>query len=260
MNRINIQFSKQATTYELAAKVQDYIGSELISLAESCDKKNKTGQPFHILELGCGVGMYTHKIQSKFPQSYITAIDFSKECIQMAQKKYLHPNTRYILADINEFVPSQDYNLITSNAALQWCPNLQDILTRMSSKINPGGKILLSLFGPKTFYELTEVISEKVSHPVSIPASMFIGSQAINRILKSVLSNIEISQQYIQVQYESVQELLKSINDTGVRGEGIRPKVKWTKGFLKKLEDCFQDRYGQVRVTYQVILVGGTKK
>ena len=53
-----------------------------------------------VLDVGCGTGFFAYNAAKKGAD--VLGIDFSEEAIDIAQKKYSHPNLRYEHMDVNK--------------------------------------------------------------------------------------------------------------------------------------------------------------
>jgi len=83
--------------------------------------------PAGIIDLGCGPGNSTEVIAARFPETAITGFDSSTDMIATARER--HPGWRWITGDIAHFAEGNDrYDLVFSNAALQWVPDHERIL------------------------------------------------------------------------------------------------------------------------------------
>jgi ubiquinone/menaquinone biosynthesis C-methylase UbiE len=63
----------------------------------------------HLLDYGCGTGIFAQRLCKTFAQLTITAVDASTEMIQLARRKHAHPHMTYQLIADNRlpFLPDQ---------------------------------------------------------------------------------------------------------------------------------------------------------
>jgi trans-aconitate 2-methyltransferase len=86
--------------------------------------------PARIIDLGCGPGNSTEVIAARFPGAAITGLDSSAAMIATARLK--HPEWRWETADIGAWVSgSEPYDLLFSNAALQWVDDHERVFPRL---------------------------------------------------------------------------------------------------------------------------------
>ena len=76
---------------------------------------------------------------NKWPQAEITGIDSSKEMLREAEAAY--PGVNWIQCDLNEWVPDKKYDIIFSNAALQWIDPVHSLIDSSVEALNQGGAL-----------------------------------------------------------------------------------------------------------------------
>ena len=82
-----------------------------------------------IVDIGCGPGNSTHVLRDAWPKAKVIGLDNSKEMINKAKATY--PECEWILADAADWQPHQKYDLVFSNATLQWIPNHAMLLSAL---------------------------------------------------------------------------------------------------------------------------------
>lgn len=97
--------------------------------------------PTHILDIGCGPGNSTQVLRRVFPQAKITGIDTSPEMIEQARRRC--PDCDFAI-ETAENVPGQ-YDLIFSNACLQWVPDHRALLPKLMAHLTPGGVLAVQM-------------------------------------------------------------------------------------------------------------------
>lgn len=99
--------------------------------------------PLRIADLGCGPGNVTALLADRWPTAHITGFDRSPEMLESAQA-HSGPTVGggqldFTLADIAGWEPDTTYDLITSNAALQWVRGHADSFKSWVDALSPGG-------------------------------------------------------------------------------------------------------------------------
>ena len=107
--------------------------------------------PARIADLGCGPGNITVLLAERWPDAHITGFDNSAEMLKDAAA-YAGPTSGGGLvdfrhADATDWDPDQAYDLIASNAALQWVPNHTDSFARWIDALAPGGTFAFQVPG-----------------------------------------------------------------------------------------------------------------
>lgn len=85
--------------------------------------------PKSIIDLGCGPGNSTRILSAKWPDAKIVAIDSSPEMIKKAKSG--NDTISWITADIEHYDDSNKYDIVFSNATLQWIMNHKDLLPKL---------------------------------------------------------------------------------------------------------------------------------
>lgn len=101
------------------------------------------GTPPRIADLGCGPGNVTAVLADRWPTAHITGYDNSPEMLEKAAA-YAGPTAGggrldFAHADATEWAPAQPYDLIVSNAALQWVPGHLDRFGDWVAALAPSG-------------------------------------------------------------------------------------------------------------------------
>lgn len=103
------------------------------------------GDPPRIADLGCGPGNVTVLLAGHWPTARITGYDNSPEMLAEAQA-HAGPTAGgghldFAHADIATWEPTETYDLIVSNAALQWVPGHLDAFPAWLDALAPGGTL-----------------------------------------------------------------------------------------------------------------------
>jgi trans-aconitate 2-methyltransferase len=118
--------------------------------------------PRRIADLGCGPGNSTALLRARFPHAEIDGIDSSPDMLRDARTASVE--ARFVQADIAAWTPDAPYDLIYSNAALQWLGDHEHLLPRLLSFVAPGGVLAVQV--PRNFDERCHVlIREAVGDP-----------------------------------------------------------------------------------------------
>jgi trans-aconitate 2-methyltransferase len=94
------------------------------------------------IDLGCGTGELTSRLARLLPGSQVLGIDSSPDMLAKTQA-FKAPNLDFQLGDIQEIEGAWD--LIFSNAAIQWIENHLTLVPRLFSHLRPGGQIVVQL-------------------------------------------------------------------------------------------------------------------
>ncbi|MET7691909.1 trans-aconitate 2-methyltransferase [Streptomyces sp. NPDC005483] len=105
-----------------------------------------------IADLGCGPGNVTALLAARWPTARITGYDNSAEMLDKAQVEYAGPTSGggrldFAHADVRTWTPSQPYDLIVSNATLQWVPGHVERFADWIAGLAPGGTLAFQVPG-----------------------------------------------------------------------------------------------------------------
>jgi trans-aconitate 2-methyltransferase len=80
--------------------------------------KIKPVKPKSIFDIGCGPGNSTQVLVNRWPKARISGLDSSSSMIKKAEQDY--PNQEWIVADALTYNPKIKYDIVFSNAVIQW--------------------------------------------------------------------------------------------------------------------------------------------
>lgn len=211
---ITDRFSKNFSTYDDNAFVQNIMAANLTKFIPVNNFNS-------VFEIGCGTGILTKYIKSFFLYKSYTANDIVKE-----SKKYIKEiikDVNFICGDIEQVKIDKKFDLIISNACLQWCNNLNATIIKLVNMLNKNGILAISIFGQQNLCEIKELLNVSLNYPKI--------ADIINNVdsCKTVYMGEEIKRIY----FDSPIDIIKHFKQTGVNA--VAP-VKFTKTTLKEFE------------------------
>lgn len=98
-------------------------------------------RPKKILDIGCGPGNSTRLLKKRYPDADLLGIDKSPEMIETAVKD--NPDIEFKVADAVTELKNvgNGYDIVFSNAAIQWMPDQEKLLPEMLSLLKTGGTL-----------------------------------------------------------------------------------------------------------------------
>ncbi|MHC3470656.1 trans-aconitate 2-methyltransferase [Streptomyces sp. 7R007] len=105
-----------------------------------------------VADLGCGPGNVTALLADRWPTARITGYDNSPEMLDKALAEYEGATPGggridFSYADVGTWTPPQPYDLIVSNATLQWVPGHADRFGEWIAGLVPGGVLAFQVPG-----------------------------------------------------------------------------------------------------------------
>jgi trans-aconitate 2-methyltransferase len=113
--------------------------------------------PRRVADLGCGPGTLTETLGRRWPEAALTAIDSSPEMVQQARGRGLPAQ----VADLRDWQPGPDVDVLVSNAVLHWIPEHPDLLARWARALPPGAWLAVQV--PGNFTAPSHVLSRELS-------------------------------------------------------------------------------------------------
>ena len=100
-----------------------------------------------VIDLGCGPGNSTAVLRERWPDAEFTGLDNSTEMIDRARREY--PGQRWIAGGISDWAVAGDgqFDVVFSNAALQWVDDHAALYPRLLARVAPGGALAIQIPG-----------------------------------------------------------------------------------------------------------------
>lgn len=95
------------------------------------------------IDLGCGPGNSTEVLAAAFPDAKVTGLDNSPDMIAAARKRL--PQIRFELADLTAWADPGPFDVILSNAVMQWVPGHDTLFPKLLGKLGAGGSLAIQI-------------------------------------------------------------------------------------------------------------------
>ncbi len=101
--------------------------------------------PRHVIDLGCGPGNSTQVLAERWPDADLTGLDSSPDMIDAARRSA--PERQWIMKEIGDWAAAntQLFEVIFSNAALQWVPDHATVFPRLLGHVAAGGALAVQM-------------------------------------------------------------------------------------------------------------------
>ena len=97
------------------------------------------------VDVGCGTGEQTSLLSKRFENSSFLGIDSSEKMLSES-KKFVTEKLNFQLSTIEEFAGSESkWDLIFSNAALQWSNDHTELFPKLMAKLNSNGRFAVQM-------------------------------------------------------------------------------------------------------------------
>jgi len=99
--------------------------------------------PRRIIDLGCGPGNSTEVVRRRWPEAEVIGLDSSPHMIEEARRKW--PDEKWILGDAAAWIAHEPFDLVFSNAMLQWLPDHACLCPRLFQQAARGGALAVQM-------------------------------------------------------------------------------------------------------------------
>ena len=230
------RFKKSLKTYEDNAVIQKIMAKKLIELLVLKEYNS-------IFEIGCETKILTKEIKKNLTfKEYIAndIVEKSQEYIN----KIIYPNI-FLGGDIEEVELNKKYNLIISNASLQWCNDIEKVLEKLINSLEENGTLAISIFGDNNLKEIKDIFHLENN------------TYSLNKLKESLAKYklITFEEEEIKIEFENPIMVLKHLKLTGVNA--IK-EVVLSKKKLQEFEEEYTKKYqnnGKVILTYNPVYI-----
>jgi trans-aconitate 2-methyltransferase len=120
-------------------KFKDERTQPSIDLVSRIKIKNVTS----IIDIGCGPGNSTQILYQKWPSAEIVGIDNSEQMIKKAKEDY--PHQKWFVADAASLETNTLYDIVFSNATLQWIPHHEILIPNLFKFVRNKGALAVQV-------------------------------------------------------------------------------------------------------------------
>ncbi|MCC8037708.1 MAG: DUF452 family protein [Bacteroidales bacterium] len=166
------RFDAAREDYAKLAEVQERVAKRLVwawaqnwheDYIESADEEKQAARYFpHILEIGTGTGFLTREIRSFFRHDALELWDLCPISIPLEENETARVGDAEVMI---KGLPDNSIDMIASASTVQWFNSLPTFLEECWRVLKPGGYLLLSTFGPRTFEELRNLGVDLPQYP-----------------------------------------------------------------------------------------------
>jgi trans-aconitate 2-methyltransferase len=101
--------------------------------------------PRAVVDLGCGPGTLTGTLADRWPAARVRGLDSSAEMVARAAASGVR--AEFVVADLRDWRPAPDVDVVVSNAVLQWVPGHEQLLPRWAATLPAGAWLALQVPG-----------------------------------------------------------------------------------------------------------------
>lgn len=98
-----------------------------------------------VVDLGCGTGELTATLVDRFHAAAVVGLDNAEPMLAEARPRAGGDRLRFGAADIAAWADPGAWDVVLSNAALQWVPGHAEVLARWAGALRPGGTLAVQV-------------------------------------------------------------------------------------------------------------------
>jgi trans-aconitate 2-methyltransferase len=99
--------------------------------------------PKTVIDLGCGPGNSTQVLRRRWPEARIVGLDNSPEMIDSARASF--PDREWLLGSAENWSPPDPFDVVFSNAALQWMRSHDSLVSHLFAQVADGGALAFQI-------------------------------------------------------------------------------------------------------------------
>lgn len=103
----------------------------------------EVASPRRVIDLGCGPGNSTEVVARRWPRTAVSGLDSSAAMLDEARKKV--PASKWQEGDIATWHADEPFDVVFSNAALQWVPDHRREFPRLFQQVARGGALAVQM-------------------------------------------------------------------------------------------------------------------
>jgi|AntRauTorcE11897_2_1112592.scaffolds.fasta_scaffold02000_9 malonyl-CoA O-methyltransferase len=148
---VRCSFNRGASRYQQLAQAQVRMGALL------WQKRPPNAET--VLDLGSGPGHWTARLAESYSDAFVLGLDLSPGMVRQA--RYSYPELSFVQGNAYSLpLKNNALDLIFSNLAIQWCPDLTSLLTGIHRVLRPGGRALITSLLPGSLEEIHQAWSQ----------------------------------------------------------------------------------------------------
>lgn len=147
-----------------------------------------------VVDLGCGTGELTAALVARLGATEVLGLDNAETMLAEARGR-AGGTLRFDHADIATFHEPGAWDVLLSNAALQWLPDHAAVLARWVASLRPGGQLAVQV--PANAYMPSHLVADELAHTEPY-LSAFEGAPPPDPVAEHVLQ----PEQYAQILFD----------------------------------------------------------
>jgi malonyl-CoA O-methyltransferase len=250
------RFSEASPIYDHHAQHHLLIAGELMNIAAHMN-------PRSVLELGCGTGILSMKLNESFPMAKKVFTDGACGMVQVCRSKIPASDTvNHRVWDFEEMICDTEYGLVISSCALQWLCDPASFAPGLFSLVEPGGVTVHAIPVRGMLGELEQSFSLTGGEWNSL--NYLRGYEWNNLFLKAGFDVKESYTRDFTVHYPSAVDALRALRGIGASLSGHSGAVSIPPVSLRKALAFYQREFsgasGAVPASYRIHFLSAERR
>lgn len=203
-------FSRHASDYDRHAQLQNSVLANALQMLKPFFEPEMA-----LLDAGCGTGFLLELLHHSDLPFHVYGCDISPGMCHEAQARQSQEHPQHIACGNMEALPfaSASMHMALSSLTMQWLNRSQAGFTELYRVLKPGGRCLVTTFGPMTLQELRAAFAQVDDAP---HVSTFPAIAALQALAEKSGFQVENAQtEFRSHYYESVRGLMHEIRAIG---------------------------------------------
>lgn len=185
-----------------------------------------------VIDLGCGTGELTSHLHNQLRARNTIGLDSSEEMLKKSSQ-FLSEGLHFTKGNIEIWKAPGEFDIIFSNAALQWCTNHRQLFQRLRESLRPHGQLAVQM--PMNHDYPTHVLANQMSQEE--PWASLLKAETY-QVQKTMLSPEEYAALFFKLGFEEQKVFVRIY---GHKLDSREQVIEWVKGTLLT---HFQGRLG----------------
>ncbi|MFA6808362.1 MAG: methyltransferase domain-containing protein [Eubacteriales bacterium] len=203
------------------AELYDMFGKERLQPTLDLLNRIPDGNYLRIIDIGCGTGMSTLPLVQRFNCAKVIGVDYSKEMLQKA--KLISQKVKWVQRDCSKSLDDMgDFDLVFSNAFLQWLQNQEEFIYNIYKILNQDGIFALQVpnYDNMPIKKCADRLVRSYGNRLEEVEKKMCHNKSLNEyydILCDHFSDVEIWQTNYSHVMNNYEEIVDFISSTGIR-------------------------------------------
>ena len=177
--------------------------------------------PKRIIDIGCGPGNSTAQLKLQWPQADIIGLDNSPNMIKKAKEN--RPDLTWVTADASgDLTHLGQFDIVFSNAALQWIPKIEHVLPGLFALLNDTGVLAVQVpnitgMGIKAAIQKTVETTKWQQYGLTATEAFYYEPGFYYDILSSLTAEVSLWETHYYHVMDSHQKIVEWYTASGLR-------------------------------------------